>query len=211
MDEPREILILRDPERVALVMDPARRQVVEALAAGPDSAVGLARRLDDSRQRLNYHLRLLEDAGLIELAEERPRRGVTERVMRLVARRFVVAPAELGGPAGAEEREAASGDRFSATYLLALASRSIRELADLLDRARSSGKRLVTAGVSAEVRLAEPSQIEAFVEDLTRAVGEVIAKHQSEAPGGRTFRLTAGFYPKPVPGGSGSETEVADG
>ncbi|NIP81922.1 MAG: helix-turn-helix domain-containing protein, partial [Gemmatimonadetes bacterium] len=58
------------------------RRLLDALLERPDSAVGLARRLGDTRQRLNYHLRVLEGAGLVELEEERPRRGVRERVMR---------------------------------------------------------------------------------------------------------------------------------
>jgi DNA-binding transcriptional ArsR family regulator len=190
-----ELEVVGEAARAAVLMDPARRTLLEALIERPDSAVGLARRLGDTRQRLNYHLRALEAAGLVELAEERQRRGVKERVMRPVARRFVLDPGALGG-LGADTLPA--GDRFSASYLLALASRSIRELAELLSRARRTGKRLTTAGLSSEVRFADPAAFDAFVEDLTRAVGEVVAEHHSDAPGGRTFRVTAGLYPTPA-------------
>jgi DNA-binding transcriptional ArsR family regulator len=189
----RDVELIREPERVAVLVDPDRQRLVAALRESPDSAVGLARRLGDSRQRLNYHLRLLEEAGVVELAEERPRRGVRERVMRVVAERFVVDPSALGELAP----ELAGADRFSATYLVALASRAIRELADLLGRARSTGKRLATAGLSTEVTLAEPADFDAFVEDLSRAVGEVVARHHMEGGGGRTFRVLAGTYPAP--------------
>ncbi|MEJ2504011.1 MAG: winged helix-turn-helix domain-containing protein [Gemmatimonadota bacterium] len=192
--EPHPTLeVLREPERVAVLMDPARRPLIEALLERPDSAVGLARRLGDTRQRLNYHLRVLEEAGLVELVEERPRRGVKERVLR-VSSRFVVDPATLGGLAA---EPAPEGDRFSATYLVALASRAIRELASLLDRARSSGKRLATAGLSVEVRLARPEDFNAFVADLGRAVGEVVSRYHTEAGEGRGFRVIAGTYPAP--------------
>lgn len=188
-----DVELLRDPRRVAVLMDPDRSRLVTALLEEPDSAVGLARRLEDSRQRLNYHLRVLEEAGLVEVQEERPRRGVKERVMRVVARRFVVDPGALGGLSPG----APSGDRFSATYLLALASRAIRELAALMARARSSGKRLATAGLSVEVTLAEPADFAAFVADLGEAVGEVVSKYHTEGGGGRTFRVVAGTYPAP--------------
>ena len=58
-----ELLVLSDPVRARTLLDPERRRLVEALAREPDSASGLARRLGEKRQRLNYHLRLLERAG----------------------------------------------------------------------------------------------------------------------------------------------------
>src|SRR5690606_24914395 len=90
------VAVVREPERAAALLDPERRRLVEALAEMPDSASGLARRLGDTRQRLNHHLRALEGAGLVELQEERRRGNCTERVLRAVARRFVVDPAALG-------------------------------------------------------------------------------------------------------------------
>lgn len=191
----RDLEILHDPDRVAALMHPERRRLVGALVERPDSATGLARRLDDSRQRLNYHLKLLEEAGLVELARERPRRGVTERVLRPVAERFVVDSGVLGALAPEGPRES---DRFSATYLVSLAARAIRELARLLARAASSGKRLPTAGLSGEVRLARPRDFDAFVEDLGRAVADVVRRHHTEAGETRPFRVLSGVYPAPA-------------
>lgn len=189
----KEIEVVRDPERVAVLLAPERRRLVGALLERPDSAVGLSRRLGETRQRLNYHLRVLEEAGLVEVREERQRRGAKERVLGVVARGFVVDPEALGELAPASP----AGDRFSATYLVALASRAIRELADLLARARTTGKRLATAGVSVEVKLAEPSDFSEMVDDLTEAVGEVVARYHTDEEGGRGFRVVLGSYPAP--------------
>ncbi len=196
--------VLREPERIAVLMDPGRRRLVDALLERPDSAVGLARRLGDTRQRLNYHLRVLAEAGLLEVAEERQRRGARERVYRVVARRFALDPGSLGELSP----EPLDGDRFSATYLVALASRGIRELAALLERARSSGKRLATTGLSTEVRLAEPGDFNGFAAELSRAVAKVVARYDTAGPGGRTFRVFAGAYPGP--GAKARTEEEAD-
>ena len=193
-DTAKRIVVVREPERIAVLMDPARRRLVRALRERPDSAVGLARRLDDSRQRLNYHLRVMEAAGLVELAEERPRRGATERVFRVVAGQFALDPGSLGELSAEPE----DGDRFSATYLVALASRAIRELAALLDRARATGKRVATAGLSTEVRLADPADVTAFVDELTSAVAAVVARYHTVEAAGRSFRVFAGTYPGPT-------------
>src|SRR5919112_2623816 len=112
--------IVRQASQAQVLLHPERRRLIEALASGPDSASGLARRLGESRQRLNYHLRLLEEAGQVELAEERWKGSKPERVMRLVARQYVLDPAAIGTLAADPEE---AGDRFSATYLVSLASR----------------------------------------------------------------------------------------
>jgi DNA-binding transcriptional ArsR family regulator len=187
---------VREPDRAKILLDPERRRLVEALAQGPDSASGLARRLGGSRQRLNYHLRLLELACHVELAEERVKGSRPERVMRLVARRYVLDPAAVGELAADPDEV---GDRFSASYLVTLASRALRDLADLLDRAKGRRARLATASVDTSVRLETPAAFNAFAADLTRAVARVVAKHHHDTAEGRWFRVIAGAYPGPRP------------
>jgi DNA-binding transcriptional ArsR family regulator len=189
--------ILGDARRAGALLDPERRRLVEALRDRSDSAAGLARRLGESRQRLNYHLRALEEAGVVELEEERRRGNCIERVLRVVARRFVLDPGALGDLAADPDELA---DRFSASYLVALAARAIRELAGLIEKAGRERKRLATAAIQAEVQLARPADFEAFVGDLSEAVAEVVAKHHHERAGGRPFRVVAGTYPAPRSG-----------
>jgi DNA-binding transcriptional ArsR family regulator len=188
--------IVRQPAQVQVLLDPERRRLVEALAAGPDSASGLARRLGESRQRLNYHLRLLEEAGHVELAEERWKGSKPERVMRLVARHYVLDPAAIGSLAADPED---AGDRSSATYLVALASRAVRELAELLGRAKAKQARLATAAINTTVRLRSPVAFNEFQHDLAQAIAKVVAKHHDERGVGRWFRVLVGAYPGPRP------------
>jgi DNA-binding transcriptional ArsR family regulator len=188
--------IVRQPDRAQVLLHPERRRLLEALAQGPDSASGLARRLGESRQRLNYHLRQLEEAGHVELAEERWKGSKPERVMRLVARQYVLDPGAVGTVAADPDE---LGDRFSATYLVALAARALRELAELLDRAKKKRARLATVSVNTSVRLESPAAFNAFATDLTQAVAKVIAKHHNEQGEGRWFRVVVGAYPGPRP------------
>jgi hypothetical protein len=73
----------------------------------PDSAAGLAHRLGVPRQKLNYHLR----EGFLDLIEERRKGDCMERVVRAVAREFLIAP-QIG--------DRVTADRFSAAYFLLL-------------------------------------------------------------------------------------------
>jgi DNA-binding transcriptional ArsR family regulator len=190
---PSDLQIVVDPDRAATALDPDRRRLLAALAEAPDSATGLAARLGDSRQRLNYHLRALEKAGFVELLEERRKGNCVERVMRAKARHWLIDPGALAGLA---DEPLPPADRFGAAYLVALAVRAIREVAGLTRKAADGRKRLATLAIDAEVRLARPADFPAFADELARAVGEVIARHHDDdAPGGRRFRVLAGAWP----------------
>lgn len=192
------IQLVRQPEQAVALLDPERLRLVEALAELPDSASGLARRLGEKRQRLNYHLRTLQEAGLVEVVHEKTRGNSKERVLRPVARNFVLDPGAAGTLGECEPEEA--GDRFSADYLVALASRAIRELSALLFRSRTSHTRLATASVNTTLKLGSPADFSAFAEDLAQAIAGVVARHHNEeASGGRWFRVVSGAYPGPKP------------
>jgi DNA-binding transcriptional ArsR family regulator len=189
--------IVADPDRAATALSPDRRRLLAALTDTPDSATGLAERLGDSRQRLNYHLRELERAGFIELHEARRKGNCTERVMRAKARHWLIDPGAL---AALGDGPLPPADRFSAAYLVALAARTIREVATLIRKAAGTRKRLATLAIDADVTLARPADFPAFAEDLARAVGEVIARHTDDTTAGaRRFRILAGAWPAKDP------------
>lgn len=109
-----EIKVL-DRTAAAALLDPARLEVYRALREG-DSAASVARKLGLPRQRVNYHLRELETAGLVEAVGERRKGNCTERLLRPIARSFAISPAVLGdlGVAPAAEcvvRFASGADR----------------------------------------------------------------------------------------------------
>jgi DNA-binding transcriptional ArsR family regulator len=193
MDPAKTLELVVDPDRAATALSPDRRRLLAALAEAPDSATGLAERLGDSRQRLNYHLRELERAGFVELEEARRKGNCVERVMRAKARHWLIDPGALAGLA---DESLPPADRFSAAYLVALAARAIREVAGLVGKAADSRKRLATLAIDADVRLARPADFTAFADALARAVADVIARHHDDGtPGGRRFRILAGAWP----------------
>lgn len=61
-----------------------RLRMLSLMWPGPMSAAELARELDISHALASQHLRRLDAAGLVELAEERTRRGGRERRYRAV-------------------------------------------------------------------------------------------------------------------------------
>ena len=140
---PSSLEILTDPARAAVALDPERARLLAALRERSDSAAGLARRLGESRQRLNYHLRSLEAAGLVELEAERRRGNCVERVLKPAAGHWLLDPSMLGGP---YEEPTADRDRFSATYLIALAARASMAVPGLFAPVVLDGRILVVLG-----------------------------------------------------------------
>jgi DNA-binding transcriptional ArsR family regulator len=192
MRTPQPLALVHATEQAAALLQPTRLRMVEALVR-PDSAAGVARRLGMPRQLVNYHLRQLEAAGLVELMEERSQGSRNERILRARARSYLIAPEALGEVAADPARVA---DRFSAAYLLAAAARLIGQLGAVLDRAGGAGKRVATLTLGTQVRFRSAAERNAFAEELTSAVGALVAKYHDEgAAGGRRFELLMGVYP----------------
>ena len=190
----QSLSILDDPAAAIVALDPVRARLLAALSE-PGSASSLARRLGLPRQKVNYHLRALEEHGLVELVEERPRRGLTERIVRASASSYAVSPAAFGAAGADPAREP---DRQSARYLLALAARAVREVAAQMRTAETQHRTLPTLGVDAEIRFASAADRAAFTEELTSAVTTLAAKYHDEGGrGGRWHRLVVLAHPRP--------------
>jgi DNA-binding transcriptional ArsR family regulator len=190
-----DVLVVDDPATAACLLDPKRAQVLAALSE-PGSATTVAADLGLSRQQVNYHLRALEAQGLVTEVGTRPRRGLTERLVRASAHGYVVSPAVLGGLAADPRRT----DRWSAAYLIAVASRVVREMATLVRGAAAAGQQLPTLTIDTDVRFADAATRAAFTAELADALRTLAARyHDESAPGGRWHRLLVAAYPRPTP------------
>src|SRR3712207_4661042 len=131
-----DVEVIENAEVAAAALDPVRTKLLNELAV-PASAAGLAARVGITRQKINYHLKALEEHGLVELFEERRHGGITERVLQASAASFVVSPAAVSATAADPD---ANDDHLSAGYLVALAGRLMREVGALVRRADAAGK-----------------------------------------------------------------------
>ena len=159
----------------------------------PASAATLSSRVGLARQKVNYHLHALEAHGLVELAETRKWGGLRERLLVATAASYVVSPSALGPIAADPDREV---DRLSASYLIALGARVVREVGHLVRRASETGKRLATLAVDTEVRFRSAADRAAFSAELAEAIAKLVSKyHDESAPGGRAHRLVLVAHP----------------
>lgn len=190
-----DVTTIDDPAAAGASLDPIRARLLAELAT-PGSASTLAPRVGLTRQKVNYHLRLLEEHGLVELVEERRKGNCTERVLQATAGSYVISPRALSAVAPDPSR---TPDQRSARWLLGVAGRLVAEVGELLSGAKAAGKPVATLGIDSEVRFASASDRAAFAAELAQAVNGLVAKYHDEtAPRGRDHRFIVALHPTPT-------------
>ena len=199
-----DVEVIEDPAAATVALDPVRSRLLAELAE-PASAAALSQRLGIARQRISYHLRALQTHGLVREVDTRKWGGLTERRVLATAATYVVSPAALGPVASSPARAV---DRLSASYLIALAARVVREVGDLVRRAFATQQRLATLSIDTEIRFRSAEERAAFSQELTASVAALAARyHDAAAPGGRLHRLVVLAHPLGNPQSSSPTSE----
>jgi len=114
-------------------------------------------------------------------------------MLRATARSYVISPAALAAVAPDPAR---APDRLSASWLLALSARLVRDVGSLITGASRAKQRVATFAIDGEIRFASAAQRSAFAEELAVAVTQLVGRyHDESAPGGRRHRLVVAVHP----------------
>jgi DNA-binding transcriptional ArsR family regulator len=184
------VLLVRDAERLGALAHPMRVQILDALRE-PASAAAVARAIGQARQKVNYHLKELEAAGLVTLVGERRTGNFVESLYQAVARTFLVSP-EVAWADG--RRSTTLADQHSLGTLVLLGERLQRDAAVLLDRAAFEGEEIASASVVAEACFAGEEDREAFLKEYVRMTAELLEKHGNKE--GAPYRVVLAAYPE---------------
>ena len=184
-----------DAATARLALSPLRRRLLARLRT-PASAAALSEEFAMPRQKLGYHLRVLEKAGLLADAGSRRRRGFTERMLETRSDALIVDPMILA-PADADA--VGKQDRFAAGHLVRTAAGIVRDVSRMRAAADAEGSRLLTFTVEADVAFAAPDQIELFTARLAEALAGIAAEFAPKGEG-RAYRVTIAGHPAAGPG-----------
>jgi predicted ArsR family transcriptional regulator len=188
----RHLDIIDDPGRARVALQPIRLRLLHLLEQ-PQSAPQVARAIGMPRQRVLYHLRMLEAQRLVEARDHGTVGRRIDRTYVRTATSYAIAPKTLGGVA-VDARTVA--DAFSSAYLSAVAGRALDDLAALGRAAAARNKRVATITVETEVRFATPADQRRFADELAAALTGLAARyHDPDAAAGRAFRVFACGYP----------------
>jgi DNA-binding transcriptional ArsR family regulator len=179
----KEIVYLERLDQAEALLRPGRIEILRQLAE-PASCTDVAARLGQAPQKVYYHVKRMEQAGLVDRVAQRQVRGITEGIYQASGGSYWLAP-DLVGAIGERRAE----DEMSLGFLLSLSEELQSDLARLAARA---GER-PSLGLSGEVRL-QPEGRPEFLADLRAAIQGVLTKHGG--PEGVPFKIAFACYPK---------------
>jgi DNA-binding transcriptional ArsR family regulator len=94
----RAVQVLDRPDRIGALSSPLAWKILHELAKAPDYPNALASRLKVHEQKVYYHVRRLQAAGLLEVVREEPKRGAAARFLAPTAEAFAIVLKGRGTP-----------------------------------------------------------------------------------------------------------------
>jgi len=180
---------IQNPEALQALSHPTRVAMLEALHE-PRSAAAVGRELGETRQRMNYHLKALEQAGLVERVGTRQTGNFVETLFRAAGRAFVVSPqVAWSGP----RRIEALRSQHALGTLVGIGEQLQRDAAVLLDRAAYESEQIASAAVSAEVSFASDAERSDFMREYLEATKDLLDRYG--AKGGKPYRVVLAIHP----------------
>jgi DNA-binding transcriptional ArsR family regulator len=178
----RDVMFLEQIKQAEALLKPQRIEVLRQLAE-PRTCTEVAARLDQTPQRVYYHVKRLVEAGLVEQISERKVRGIHEGIYQASARSYWLSPGLVGHLGGRRAQ-----DELSLGYLLNLMEEVQAEIA-ALDR---TAPELPSLGVSGEIRV-PADQRQQFLNDLQTALQDLFTRYGGAE--GDAFKLAVACYP----------------
>ena len=185
----QNVLYIEDVDRAAALLKPMRIALLRTLAE-PGSLAELSEVFGETPQKLYYHVKVLERAGLVRRVGERRSGVMTEGLYQATARSYWLAPQVVGQAGGTERTQ----DDISLGYLLGLAEEMQADLGRLGEAAMVTD--VPSLGLDLHVNL-PPERREEFsgeVQAMFRSLAEKYGIRDSGTQG-ETFRVVLACYP----------------
>ncbi len=186
--------------QAGVLLKPLRIALLEELEQ-PRSCPELAETFDETPQKMYYHVKTMERAGLVERCGERSVNGFSEGYYRARAQAFWLSPRLVKRFGGAR----AVRDATSLHMLASHAEELLEDVAQLAEAA-SSGEHVPSLSLSADIALPESRRAD-FLDEL-RTTFENLASRYTEQdppdsagpaqPAEPAFRFTLSCYPTPT-------------
>ncbi|MCK9906034.1 helix-turn-helix domain-containing protein, partial [Frankia sp. Cpl3] len=145
------------PEQAMVLLNPLRAEIVNKLTE-PGSAAEVARMINETPQRINYHLKALEKVGLVRRVGTRQVRNLVEVLYQAIARTFVLSESLNWNPETVKKMK----DQGSLSHLITTSERIKRDALLLMERSDESTD-VPSATLETAVRLKNQEERQAFV------------------------------------------------
>jgi DNA-binding transcriptional ArsR family regulator len=186
--EQLDCLEIDDIEIFEVLNNPMRFRILRELMS-PGTVRDLAEVMQVPPTRLYYHVNLLEDAGIIAVAETRKAGAMVQKVYQTTAKGFKPSPRlAQGDHEPSELAKIAAGVVFDGARIDAEEA-----LTTHFERVRSEGEHKLNGALSRTVARFSSAEAEEFVEKLSEFIEEHFDPHDRED--GDEYGLTLAFLP----------------
>ena len=192
----QNVFYIEDVEQANALLKPTRIELIKQLDE-PRTCPELAEIFGETAQKIYYHVKALQNAGLVEKVEERRVRGTVEGYYQAKARAYWLAP-KLVGQIGGKEM---TRDQMSLRVLLDLTEEVQSDVGHLAHKAEA-GKDVPSLSMSASIYLPDANQRAEFLSEVQTVFQSLATKYglppddveiTTDEQG---FRLVLVCYPK---------------
>lgn len=166
-----DVLYIEDVSQAMTLLKPIRLQILQRLDE-PRTCTELAEYFDETPQKVYYHVKALETAGLVEKTEERKVRGTVEGFYQASARSYWLAPKLVGQIGGAKIAQ----DQLSLRVLLELAEEVHGDIGKLGSQS-AVGRDVPSLSLSAHIHLPNGNRRAAFLQELQELFQQLARKY----------------------------------
>lgn len=190
-----ETYVVETPEQAMVLLNPLRGEILNRLAE-PASAAEVARQIQETPQRINYHLKTLEKVGLARRVGTRQVRNLVEVLYLAIARTFVLSESLNWNPETVQKMK----DQGSLSHLIAVSERMKRDALLLMEQS-DEREEIPSATLQSTVHLQNQEQRNAFVQEYVALVSKLVEKYQSTNGNEEAYQMMLAVYPQRNHGG----------
>ena len=192
----QDVLLVDSLHQAATMLKPLRVLLLREMAQ-PRTCPELAAAFDLTAQKIYYHVKTLQKAGLVERCGERLVNGIKEGFYRARARAFWLSPGLVRRMGG----DKTVRDQASLRVLAGHAEEMIEDVGRLAQRS-DSGEHIPSLSLGVEIALPTVDRRSKFLEELRTTFEDLARRYMSEESPAtdtarETFRFTLSCYPKP--------------
>ena len=192
----QDVLMVDSLDQAATMLKPLRVSMLRELTE-PRTCPQLAAALGQTPQKVYYHVKTLQKAGLVERCGERLVNGIKEGFYRARARAFWLSPGLVRRMGG----DKTVRDHASLRVLAGHAEEMIEDVGRLAQRS-DSGEHIPSLSLGVEIALPTVDRRSEFLEQLRTTFEDLARRYMSEEDpetdsSSETFRFTLSCYPKP--------------
>jgi DNA-binding transcriptional ArsR family regulator len=194
--------VVETPEQAMALLNPLRGEIVARLME-PASAAEVARQLGEQPQRVNYHLKALEKAGLVERVGSRQVRNLVELLYRSIAKSFVLAESL----SMKQETMQKLKDQSALAHLIDTSERIKRDALLLMEQS-DENETIPSAVLQLRVQLSDQEERNAFVDEYIALVQQLVDRYHCKKDCSEEYNVLLAVYPKPAQGGNADESGI---